>query len=109
MCDRLGGRPAGSVYARARSDVARARRRVGSDHGVLFSDGLHSLSDAGSVKIRTTMRRIVLALALCFVVSPAIFAASNTHKAPKVKAHKAKAHKAQKAKKASKHVTRKAA
>lgn len=55
------------------------------------------------------MRRIVLALALCSAVSPAVFAASNTHKAPKVKAHKAKAHKAPKAKKASKHVTHKAA
>ena len=53
------------------------------------------------------MRRIVLALALCSAVSPAVFAASNTHKAPKVKAHKAK--KAKKVKKASKHVTHKAA
>jgi hypothetical protein len=50
------------------------------------------------------MRQLVLALALCFAVSPIAASAQTTHTAKKVTKHKAKGRKTAKAHKASKKV-----
>jgi hypothetical protein len=59
--------------------------------------------------METIMRRIVLALAFCFAISPLAVSAQTTPPATKHKAKKVKAHKAPKVKKAKKAVKHTAA